>query len=122
MKKILFFIIFCNYSFYSFACTTFFLNDNGHYYFGRNYDWVTGNGMVMTNARNVNKTSAVKGTDFNWTSQYGNITFNQYGKEFPTGGMNEKGLVVELMWLDETKYPSADKRPAFDVLQWIQYH
>src|SRR4029078_10550574 len=56
-----------------------------------------------------------------WRSRYGSITFNQYGKEFPTGGMNEKGLVVELMWLDETKYPSADKRPAIGVLQWIQY-
>ncbi|HYC28047.1 MAG TPA: linear amide C-N hydrolase, partial [Chitinophagaceae bacterium] len=46
---------------------------------------------------------------------------NQYGKEFPTGGMNEKGLVVELMWLDETVYPKEDKRPAIGVLQWIQY-
>jgi choloylglycine hydrolase len=35
--------------------------------------------------------------------------------------MNEKGLVVELMWLDETKYPAADSRPAIGVLQWIQY-
>ena len=25
------------------------------------------------------------------------------------------------MWLDETKYPSADNRPAIGVLQWIQY-
>jgi penicillin V acylase-like amidase (Ntn superfamily) len=54
-------------------------------------------------------------------SKYGSITFNQYGKEFPTGGMNEKGLVVELMWLDETRYPNPDQRPAVGVLQWIQY-
>ncbi len=44
-----------------------------------------------------------------WTAVYGSISFNQYGKEFPTGGMNEKGLVVELMWLDETKFPAQDK-------------
>ncbi|HKZ65403.1 MAG TPA: linear amide C-N hydrolase, partial [Chitinophagaceae bacterium] len=49
------------------------------------------------------------------------ISFNQYGKEFPTGGMNEKGLVVELMWLDGTVYPKPDDRPAIDVLQWVQY-
>ena len=49
------------------------------------------------------------------------LPFNQYGKEFPTGGMNEKGLVVELMWLDETEYPANDNRPAVGVLQWIQY-
>ena len=61
------------------------------------------------------------GKTMNWVSEYGSITFNQYGKEFPTGGMNERGLVVELMWLDGTKYPQADNRPAVNVLQWIQY-
>ena len=62
-----------------------------------------------------------EGKTISWVSKYGSITFNQYGKEFPTGGMNEKGLVVELMWLDETQYPAPDSRPAISVLQWIQY-
>ena len=35
--------------------------------------------------------------------------------------MNEKGLVVELMWLDGTTYPQPDERPSVGVLQWIQY-
>lgn len=56
-----------------------------------------------------------------WTSKYGSITFNQYGREFPTGGMNEKGLVVDLMWLEGTRYPNPDDRPAVSVLEWIQY-
>ncbi|HEX7845490.1 MAG TPA: linear amide C-N hydrolase [Chitinophagaceae bacterium] len=105
------------------ACTTFFINKNGQMVFGRNYDWVTDAGMVCTNLRGLSKTSmkTAGGGTINWVSQYGSITFNQYGKEFPTGGMNEKGLVVELMWLDETKYPKADSRPAVDVLQWVQY-
>jgi penicillin V acylase-like amidase (Ntn superfamily) len=121
MKKSAFFLILLAGSIASFACTTFCLNDNGHYYFGRNYDWITGNGMVMTNARYVKKASATTGSQIAWVSQYGSITFNQYGKEFPTGGMNEKGLVVELMWLDETRYPAEDSRPALGVLQWLQY-
>jgi choloylglycine hydrolase len=62
-----------------------------------------------------------EGNTVGWISKYGSITFNQYGKEFPTGGMNEKGLVVELMWLSETQYPAPDSRPAINVLQWIQY-
>jgi choloylglycine hydrolase len=105
------------------ACTTFFINKNGQMVFGRNYDWVTGNGMVCSNQRGLSKTSdkTKDGETIHWISQYGSITFNQYGKEFPTGGMNEKGLVVELMWLDGTKYPDADQRPAVGVLQWIQY-
>lgn len=105
------------------ACTTFFINKNGQLIFGRNYDWVSDAGMVCTNLKGLSKTSMKTGDGgtISWVSQYGSITFNQYGKEFPTGGMNEKGLVVELMWLDETKYPAADSRPAVGVLQWIQY-
>ena len=106
------------------TCTTFLLNHNGRLVFGRNYDWVSGNGMVCTNQRGLVKTSFKNpdGTTISWTSKYGSISFNQYGKEFPTGGMNEQGLVVELMWLDGTVYPpAADKRPAIGVLQWIQY-
>jgi penicillin V acylase-like amidase (Ntn superfamily) len=107
----------------SFACTTFFINKNGQMVFGRNYDWITGNGMVCTNQRGLAKTSdkTNDGASISWVSKYGSISFNQYGKEFPTGGMNEKGLVVELMWLDGTQYPAADERPAVGVLQWIQY-
>ena len=56
-----------------------------------------------------------------WVSRYGSVTFNQYGREFPNGGMNEAGLVVELMWLDDTTYPATDGRPALDCLEWIQY-
>jgi len=91
--------------------------------FGRNYDWVTDAGMVCTNLKGLSKISmkTENGETISWVSKYGSITFNQYGKEFPTGGMNEKGLVVELMWLDETKYPASDNRPAIGVLQWIQY-
>jgi choloylglycine hydrolase len=35
--------------------------------------------------------------------------------------MNEAGLVIEVMWLESTRYPAADARPALDGLQWIQY-
>lgn len=105
------------------ACTTFFLNKDGQMVFGRNYDWLTGNGMVCTNHRGLAKISSKTqdGEVITWVSRYGSITFNQYGKEFPTGGMNERGLVVELMWLDGTLYPAPDERPAVGVLQWIQY-
>lgn len=107
----------------SFACSTFLLSKDGRHIFGRNYDWVSGNGMMMVNARGVAKKSFGQDDSkaLSWIAAYGSITFNQFGKEFPHGGMNEKGLVVELMWLNETVYPDADKRPALNELQWIQY-
>jgi choloylglycine hydrolase len=123
MKKYLFAAGLFLFAVPAFCCTTFFINRNGQLIFGRNYDWVTANGMICTNQRGLAKTSAPRedGRTISWVSKYGSITFNQYGKEFPTGGMNEKGLVVELMWLDGTKYPAQDERASLGVLQWIQY-
>ncbi len=122
MKKLLLLFTILSCYLYGHACTTFLLQKDGRLIFGRNYDWITGAGIVHTNQRGLFKTASEnKQNPMSWVSLFGSITFNQYGKEFPTGGMNEHGLVVELMWLDGTKYPAPDERPAVGVLQWIQY-
>jgi penicillin V acylase-like amidase (Ntn superfamily) len=123
MKKVIALFFLMLYSSFLFACSTFLLKKDGQIVFGRNYDWVTGNGAIMINARDVKKTSFTPAGEkaITWISSCGSITFNQFGKEFPHGGMNEKGLVVELMWLSETTYPNVDQRAAMNELQWIQY-
>lgn len=103
----------------AFPCSTLFLVRNGEAVFGRNYDFEFGDGLVLVNRRGLLKHSYA-GTA-SWTSRYGSVTFNQFGREFPMDGMNEAGLVVALMWLDETVYPQTDERPSFGVLEWIQY-
>ena len=106
------------------ACTTFLASHAGQPVFGKDYDWIQGAGLVVTNPRGLQKTALVlKPTDTPavWTAKYGSITFNQYGVEMPNGGLNEKGLVVEIMWLDSTQYPAPDSRPALNELQWIQH-
>jgi choloylglycine hydrolase len=79
--------------------------------------------MLVVNKRGVSKVAFVEppNSPARWTSRYGSLTFNQFGREFPSGGMNEAGLVIELMWLDAAKYPKPDSRPAVGVLEWIQY-
>src|SRR5688500_3491130 len=106
------------------ACTTFCLKNKGEVLFGKNYDWMIGDGAAFVNRRGVSKWSGLENekNPAKWTSRYGSVTFNQYGWESPSGGMNEAGLVIELMWLDDTKYPAADLRPAIDVLEWIQFN
>jgi choloylglycine hydrolase len=99
-------------------CTTFCMAKDGEVLYGRNYDFEIGQGYVMTNRRGVMKTSTA-GT-LRWTSRFASVTFNQWGREFPMDGMNEAGLVIALMWLDGTVYPS-DGRPSLSVLEWIQY-
>jgi choloylglycine hydrolase len=106
------------------ACSTFCLDAAGTAgpIFGKNYDWDVPDGLVIVNKRNVTKTGMTFDNPARWTSTYGSVTFNQYGRELPCGGMNEAGLVIELMWLDETQYPPPDDRPSVQNLQWIQYH
>src|SRR5262249_3154415 len=105
------------------ACTTFLLQGSGALYFGRNLDWFWEDGIIVINPRDVQKSAFVLpgSTPAKWTARYGSLTFNQFGREMPFGGMNEAGLVVENMWLDETEYAEPDSRPAVNLLQWIQY-
>jgi choloylglycine hydrolase len=56
-----------------------------------------------------------------WTSKYGSITVNQWGREFPSRGMNEAGLAVGEMTLTSTRFPDPDLRTSVTLLQWIQY-
>ncbi len=106
------------------ACTCFSFKDkNGNIVFGRNFDFPVGIGHIEINKRNMQKTAfqSVPEKSLVWISKYGSITFNQIGREFPYGGMNEAGLVIEQMWLEETQYPMPDKRYGITELQWIQY-
>ena len=107
------------------ACTTFCLKDGTQLVFGRNYDWGIGYGYVMVNKRNLIKKAynifEPDSIPVEWISKFGSITFNQYGKEHPMGGMNENGLVVEVMWLSGSRFPDSDSRPALGELPWVQY-
>ncbi len=106
-------------------CTTFVFKNAGGWIFGRNYDFDSEAGLIMVNKRGVAKTAllspGIAGEPAKWVSKYGSVTFNQFGREMPLGGMNEAGLVIELMWLTGTEYPNTDQRPALRELQWVQY-
>jgi hypothetical protein len=124
----LFFSLFLSISFIlitsnAYPCTTFVLRTEKGLVFGRNLDWITGTGLVLTNPRNLEKIALVDPSEraIKWVSKFGSITFNQVGRDLPYGGMNESGLIVEHMTLDETIYPSKDNRYAIGACQWIQF-
>src|SRR6266850_1195561 len=116
-------ILMCFFVNQSVACTTFCLWSKNEVLFGRNYDWDIADALLFVNKRGVMKTATIGESDnpAKWVSKYGSVTFNQYGRENPTGGMNEAGLVVEQMWLDETEYPKENSRPTVGTQEWIQY-
>lgn len=103
------------------ACTTVCI-DGDRPVVAYNYDFHPSEGLLLVNQRGVTRRSAVSPGGAVWTSRHGSVTFNQFGRDNPTTGMNERGLMVSLMWLDGTKYPPADARPVTGILEWIQYH
>lgn len=106
------------------ACSTFYFGSTPSGLIGKSYDWHQSHGLLMVNKRGVQKKSLTvipSQKALNWKSKYGSVTFNQHGKEFPLGGMNEKGLTVEILWLAASVYPKPDEKPVLNELQWIQY-
>ncbi|MBW2139122.1 MAG: linear amide C-N hydrolase [Deltaproteobacteria bacterium] len=109
-----------------YPCTSFCLHTDNRPIVGKNFDWSTGVGLVIVNKRGLQKVAAqyrneAYGKPAHWESKFGSVTFNQFGREFPMGGINEAGLVVELLMLAESEYPDPDSRPSISMLQWVQY-
>ena len=108
----------------SLACSAFGKADSAMV-LGKSYDWDLSHGLMVVNKRNVRKTSITSANDHKtvtWVAKYGSLTFNQYGREFPNGGLNEKGLAIEVLWHFGSEMDQRSPIPALNEAQWIQYH
>jgi len=103
------------------ACTSFVVKIDNQLVLAKNLDWEISNGIVMVNKKGVLKTAYCDNPKrLSWISKYGSVTFNQFGKEFPLGGMNEKGLVIEELnsW---GRTPGGDNKYQLNEFQWTQF-
>lgn len=124
MKIIANTILFCFFIHSSWACTIFSLYPENQHWVGRTFDWDYGHGMIFINKKNLVKTSLKllpSDIESTWISRFGSITFNQFGLEFPNGGMNESGLLIDALQLTTSTFPRPDSRPSLNELQFIQY-
>jgi choloylglycine hydrolase len=105
------------------ACTAFLLRHPAGPVMAANFDWDVAAGMAVVNPRGLAKTALVDEglTPVRWTSRYGSVTVNQYGREFPIGGMNEAGLAMEVLGLADAVYSEPGDRRSIGALQWVQY-
>lgn len=108
-------------------CTSFCLENDGYAIFGMNYDHMKDrhDGLVFVNKRNVSKsfqrTESI-GKHVCWTSKYGSVSFNFIASQTSWGGMNEAGLAISSMRLEEgSKGPEPDRRPWILIHYWLQY-
>jgi len=105
------------------GCSAFCMSVQSRFLVGRNLDVPFVDGYVLTNHRGRKKRSLLEtGLDpAVWTSRWGSVTFNLLGPDLPMGGMNERGLMVEHLWMPGTLYPDRRGRPALLEFEWIQF-
>lgn len=71
--------------------------------------------------RGIKRTGLTGVNTIEWTSKYGSLAASSFNIA-TSDGMNEKGLVANVLWLVETKYPQFDgTRPGLAVSLWVQY-
>lgn len=91
---------------------------------GRTMDWFEadlGTNLWLT-PRGVTRNSNTS-KPLVWTSKYGSVVTTIYDGA-SADGMNEQGLVANLLYLPESKYPpanAADTRPTLANSAWVQY-
>ena len=84
------------------TCTTVCLRDGARSLVAYNYDFYPSGGLVLINKRGMSKRTRFDAEGARWVARYGSVTFTQFGRDNPATGVNEKGLMASLMWLDET--------------------
>ncbi len=58
-----------------------------------------------------------------WTSKYGSVIASAWDMA-TTDGLNETGLVANVLWLAESQYPKFDpkgQKPGLTIAAWAQY-
>ena len=95
---------------------------NGMVATGRSMDWKTDmHSNLWVFPRGMKRNGETGENSLEWTSRYGSVVTSAF-EIASTDGMNEKGLVANLLWLPETEYPVRDKnKPGLAITDWVQY-
>lgn len=105
------------------ACTRIvYTGDNGMVVTGRTMDWKTEmHSNIWIFPRGIERSGETGSNSLKWTSKYGSVVTSAF-EIASTDGMNEKGLVANLLWLNESVYPVWDKsKPGLTIAAWVQY-
>ncbi len=109
----------------SFACTrAVYLGPDDTIITVRSMDWVDD---IHTNLwafpRGLKRDGAAGPTSIQWTSKYGSVVAAGFDAA-SADGMNEKGLVANLLYLTESQYPKPaanDPRKPLSISAWVQF-
>jgi len=104
------------------TCTrALYVAENGLVITGRTMDWVED---MHTNLwvfpRGIARDGAAGANTPKWTSRYGSVIASGYDIG-SADGMNEAGLVANLLYLAESEYGGTGGKPILSISLWAQY-
>ena len=104
------------------ACTRLtYLGPDGNVVTGRSFDWeVSMHTNLWAFPAGVARAGAAGANSLTWTSKYGSVAAAGYDAG-TADGINEKGLVANLLYLGAADYGARDARPGLSVVGWAQY-
>jgi choloylglycine hydrolase len=105
------------------ACTRcVYLGSKDTVLVARSLDWVEEPGTnLYVFPRGMNRDGASGSGSVTWTSKYGSVVSTLY-EVATVDGMNEKGLVANVLYLVESDYGQSDgKKPTISIAAWAQY-
>lgn len=88
----------------------------------RSMDWKTDVGTnLWIFPRGMQRSGNAGENSITWTSKYGSVIASAYDIA-TTDGMNEEGLVANVLWLVESEYPALESdKPGLTIAAWAQY-
>ena len=105
------------------ACTrVVYLGPDNNVITARSMDWKVDVGTnLWIFPRGIARSGEAGPNSLQWKAKYGSLIASGYDIS-TTDGMNEKGLVANLLWLAESEYPKQDPgKPGLALSLWAQY-
>jgi len=96
----------------------------GTFITGRSMDWNDPSAKTSLRAfpRGLQRDGGIGNNPLKWTSKYGSVVASFYDAG-TADGMNEEGLVGNMLYLVESEYgdPAKSSKPTISVGAWVQY-
>jgi penicillin V acylase-like amidase (Ntn superfamily) len=108
---------------FSFACSrVVYLGSDGVVITGRTMDWTQDmQSNLWAFPRGMKRNGAAGSNSINWVSKFGSVVVSGY-EAGTADGMNENGLVANLLYLAESDYGKPDgSKPQISIAAWAQY-
>ena len=104
------------------ACSrALFKNSEGSVFTGRSMDWMNATATdLYLFPRGLSREGGTSGDTLKWTSKYGSLISSFYNAA-TADGINEKGLVANLLYLSVSDYGAPEGKPTLNIAAWTQY-